>query len=122
MTITEQGQPIHLMSQNKCICFWHQQLAYVSNARIIKASKLVDNINLKQNDKEYNSVEVLIDFDESDTSDCLDQVSDCSNQEESSAQLSAEIAITRAALYQTKVEDFDALNKLCRLCVESKST
>lgn len=89
---------------------------------MVKAFKLVDGINLKQNNKEYNSAKVLIDSDESDASDYLDQVSDCSDQEKLSTQLLVEIAITRAVLHQIKVEDPDALNKLCKPCAGSKLT
>lgn len=89
----------------------------MSNVCIVRASKLVNGINLKQNNKEYNPVKVFINLNDSDTSDYLDQASDCSDQEESSVQLPAKIATIRAALYQTKIEDPNALNKLCRPCV-----
>ena len=82
MAITRRGRPTHLVSQNKHIRLWHRQLAYVSNARIVRVSKLVDGISLDQDDREYNLAEVFVDSDDSNASDYSDQ-------EESPIQLSA---------------------------------
>lgn len=38
----------------------------------MRVAKLVDDINLEQNDKKYNPVEVILESDNSDASDCLD--------------------------------------------------
>lgn len=72
MVITERGWPTHLVSQNKCIRLWHQQSAHISNARIVRAFKLVDDISLDQDDREYNLAEVFIDSNDSDALDCSD--------------------------------------------------
>lgn len=41
----------------------------MSNARVVRAYKLVDNIDFHMKNKEYNPVEVLLDSDNSDNSD-----------------------------------------------------
>ncbi len=118
MVITGKDWSTHLVSQNKRIRLWYRQLAHVNNARIVRASKLVDGISLDQDDREYNPAEVFIDSDDSDASDCLDQ-------EETSIQLStksiAEVT-PRATVQQTRIKDLEDLNKLCTPYVGSKST
>lgn len=71
MAITEQRQPIYLVSQNKYICLWYWQLALASNAWVVKASKLVDRIDLGS-EKECNPVEVFLDLEELDVDDLGD--------------------------------------------------
>lgn len=68
MAITGQGRPTHLISQNKRICFWHFRLAYVSNARVVTASRLINSIDLDTKNKEYNLVKILIESDKSNVS------------------------------------------------------
>ena len=72
MAITGRGRPTHLVSQNKRIRLWHRRLVHVSNARVVRASKLVDDISLDQDDREYNPAKVFIDLDDSNASDCSD--------------------------------------------------
>lgn len=67
MAIRGRGRPTHLVSPNKRIRLWHRCLAYVSNARVVRASKLVDGIDLGPK-KEYDPAEVLIDSDDSEAS------------------------------------------------------
>lgn len=50
---------IHIVSKNKQIQIWHHQLGHISNARVVRVSKLVDGINIDK--AEYNSKEVFID-------------------------------------------------------------
>lgn len=66
MAITGRRRRIHLVSQNKHISFWHQQLAHVSNACVVRASRLVDGVVFKQEGREYDPTEILIDSDNSD--------------------------------------------------------
>lgn len=47
-------------------------LAYASNACIVRAIKLLDDINLKQTDKKYDLVKVIFHLDDFNTSDCSD--------------------------------------------------
>ncbi len=118
MAITKRGWPTYLVSQNKHIHLWYRQLVHVRHVRVVRASKLVESISLNQEDREYNSVEVFINSDDSDASDCSDQ-------EESPIQLLAEnIAevIPRAIIQQMRIEDLKDFDKLCTPCVGSKST
>lgn len=68
MTMTGQRQPTHFIGQNKCIHLWHQRLAYVSNAWVVRASKLVDSIDLGL-EKKYNPAEMFVDLEKSDADD-----------------------------------------------------
>lgn len=72
MTIIKRGWSTYLIGQNKYIRLWYQRLVNISNVRIVRVVKLVNNINLKQYNREYNFMEVFIDLDNSDTSDCSD--------------------------------------------------
>lgn len=40
------GRPTHIVSKNKRIRIWHRRLGHGSNARVIRASKLVDAIDI----------------------------------------------------------------------------
>ena len=46
------------VSQNQKIQLWHQCLTYVRNTKVVKVSKLVDDINIGF--KKYDSAEVFI--------------------------------------------------------------
>lgn len=59
IVITGRGWPPYLISKNKRICLWHQQLANVSNAWVIRAFKLVEGIDLGPA-KKYHSIEVFV--------------------------------------------------------------
>lgn len=63
MAIIGWGQLTYLVSQNKSIQLWHQQLGHISNAHRVKAFKLVDSIDLDIKNKEYDPKEVLLNFD-----------------------------------------------------------
>ena len=69
MAIRGKSGPTHLVSQNKRIRLWHQRLAYVSNARVVRAFKLVDDVNLGPDNKEYDPAKVFIDSDNSNNSE-----------------------------------------------------
>lgn len=113
---TGRGWPIHLVSQNKWIRLCHWCLVYVSNARVVRAAKLIDGINFNIEDKGYDPVEVTIDSDDSDMSD-PDADSDPHINGLPNTQSASEVA------HATKAnKDNDLLNKLCTLCVRSKST
>lgn len=64
---TGRGRPTHLVSKNKKVRIWHRRLGHASNARVIRASKLVDGIDIKDN--EYDPTEVFIDSDTEDDDD-----------------------------------------------------
>lgn len=75
MAITGQGRPTYLVSKNRRIRIWHRQLAHVSNARVVRASKLVDGIELGPT-KEYDPTKVLVDSEELDDSEDDDSRTD----------------------------------------------
>ena len=66
---TGRGRPTHFVSKNKKVRIWHRRLGYASNAQVIRASKLVDGIDIKDN--EYDPTEVFIDSDTEDNDDTL---------------------------------------------------
>lgn len=117
MAIKGQGRPTHLVSKNKRIRLWHQRLAYVSNARVIRASKLVEGIDLGLA-KEYDPTEVFVDSEDSDNS------GDNSRAEPSLAQQHTSEEVDPGSAHQIKssIDDNNALDKLCTPCVGSKST
>lgn len=110
MAINGQGQPMHLMSQNKRIRLWHRRLAHISNACVVRAAKLVDGIIFEQEGREYDPAKVLIGSDDSDA--ILDK-------EELPIQLSAKTST--AAIHQT-IENPDVIDKIYIPCIGSKST
>lgn len=57
-----------ITKHNKCIQLCHRQLAHISNAYVLKATKLLDEMKLNDN-KEYNPVEGLIDSNNYKTSE-----------------------------------------------------
>lgn len=71
IAITGQGRPTYLVSQNKYICVWHQRLAHASKVRLVRVAKIMDNINLEQEDQKYDPAEVTFDLDDSDALDYL---------------------------------------------------
>lgn len=100
MAITGRGRPTHLVSQNKRIRLWHRRLAHASNARVIKASKLTDGIDLGLA-KEYNPAEVFVDSENSDA----DSSGDDSQPKHSVARQ-----------FKADTDNIDALDKLCAPC------
>ena len=104
---TGRGRPTHLVSKNKKVQIWHRRLGHASNAQVIRASKLVDGIDIKDN--EYDPTEVFIDSDTEDDNDTSGTpiVSDPTAPPE----LAASVSETNS--------DFD---HICGPCVESKST
>lgn len=116
MAITGRGRPTNLLSQNKRIRLWHRRLAQVSNARVVRAAKLVDGINLDIEDKGYDPVEVIIDSDDSDVSDS-DADPDPHIDDPPNTQPAPEVA------HATKTDkNNDLLDKLYTPCVGSKLT
>ena len=115
MAITGRGQPTHLVSQNKRIRLYHCWLAYISNTRVVKASKLVDGIDLDNNNKEYNPAEVFIDLDNSNISELSD-----SNEKPLIQHPSAKTTPS-TVIRRIRTKDSDVLDKLCTPCIGIKS-
>lgn len=111
MAITGRGQPTHLFRKNKRVRLWHRWLAHVSNARVIRAFKLSDIIELGLA-KLYDPTEVLVDLEELD-----DSVIDVQR-------IDPGPSTSLGSAHQTKedIVDSDAIDKQCAPCVRSKST
>lgn len=91
---------------------------HASNAYIVGAVKLLDSINIKQKNKEYDLVEIIFDFNNSDVWDCLDL-------KKTPIQLSAETPTKvkqTIILLQIKIRNPYILDKLWAICIESKLT
>ncbi len=110
MAITGRGRPTHLVSQNKRIRLWHRRLAHVSNARVVRASKLVGGIDLGPT-KEYDPAEVFVDSEDSDDSGDDPQ---SPSEEETDPSFARQI--------RANTDDNDPPDKLCTPCVGSEST
>lgn len=80
----------------------------------MRVSKLINNIQLRYRNKEYNSIEVLIDQDNSDTSDMSDS--------KKSPTIFPTIKVTPTTIVCQTIKDHNIHNKLYILCIESKST
>lgn len=73
--------------------------------------KLVEGINLALADKEYNPTEVLIDFKDSDIS-----------EDETTDSQSPVNVDSPSIIVASTCQDNDEMDKLCALCIGSKST
>lgn len=108
MIITSIRHLTHLVSQNKCVRFWHQQLAHISIVLVLIGAKLVNKIKLDDN-KEYNLVEVLIDSDNSN-------VSELPNNKKSHTRSK----FTIIAHQSIATKNLDFLDKLYTSCMRKK--
>lgn len=98
------------MSQNKCFYLWYYRFAHVSNAQVVKTSKLVGGIELGPT-KRYNLVEVFVDLEDLDDSGDNPQ-----------SPLEKETDPSFAYQIKTNTDNNNLLNKLCNPCLGSKST
>ena len=136
--MTGWGRPIHLVSKNKSIRIWHQQLAHASNSRVMRAARLTDGIKLKDvHSKKYDPTEVLIESDDSDVSDSEDSAFPMTL---ATMPVAPPLSIPASALMAVappfptppiiltlilagiQKNDLDNLDKLCIPCIGSKST
>lgn len=106
-----QKKPTHIVCKNKQIQIWHYWLDYVSNAKVIRASKLVDGINIKIANVEYKPKKVFIDSDLSKT----DKQPNLVNKNPTFLTDFAFLSL----LANTTLANFD---QLCGLYVKSEST
>ena len=57
--VQKRGQPTYCLNSNSQIWLWYYRFSHVSNVWVVKASKLVDRINLREiaspNDGPYSS-------------------------------------------------------------------
>lgn len=113
MAIIRRGQLMHFVSQNKYIRLLYHRLAYISNVRVVRASKLVDDIQLEyDSNREYNLVEVFINSDDSDVF--------CMLSSEKSLMILSTIEVIPTTIVSQTIKDLDILNKLYILCISTK--
>lgn len=118
LALRERGQLTHLVSKNRKIRIWHCRLGHVSNAKVIRASILVDSIDLQQ--AKYNLSKVFIDSEKSEH----DTDEDNNSDEQENSDRSLALALQTSALdptLETSAIDPD-FKKLCITCVVRKST
>lgn len=80
MTAQGRGRPTHLVSRNKRFRVWHRRMGHASNARIIRASKLL--IGMGDFNAEYNPAEVYSDSEQSDSDNDTDNTKEVPRQYE----------------------------------------
>lgn len=124
MAIRGKCHPTHLVSKNKQIWLWHRRLIHLSNARVVKTSKLINSINIDL--KEYDSAKVFIEeYDPSGIVIDSDDSEISSNKNKSPADIA--LRLRGAAFpntnftHQTRGND-NGISKLCASCVDNKST
>lgn len=104
------GRLTYRISQNKRICIWHYCLTHISNTRIVRASKLVNSIDLNIG-KEYDPIEILVDLDNLYASNVVDHKDSIFDN----------ISIMPDVIaYQTT--DIHIFDKLYISCIANKST
>ena len=118
MAITGRGQPIYLVSQDKCIRLWHQRLGYASNAQVVRVSKLTNRINLDTSNSKYDSAKI---HSNSNDLDISDSDSDSKTPTTNNPTPSYTTPVI-AACQDNNVDNLDNLDKLCTPSVRSKST
>ncbi len=133
IAIRGKSRPTHLVSRNKQIQRRHQPLAYVSNVGVVKASKLVDVVDLDPDNKKYDPAKLFIDSNNSDNSKAsanenvlpVDKAWDSVFLEPvsvSTIPLKTTILGSDSVHLTKKNNENDVLNKLFTPCVGSKST
>lgn len=103
MAMTRRKSLTYLVSQNKRIQLWHLRLAYISNVRILRAAKLVDEMKLDV-EKKYDPAEVLINSDNSNVFE------------------SKETITTAVARQTTESDELDIMDKFYTPYIGSKLT
>lgn len=123
MQVTGRGRPTHLVSKNKKVRVWHRRFAHASNARIVRASRLLDGMG--DFNKEYNPTEIYSDSELSDDDASLNQPIPRSdddadtNKPESEQPQPPNPSPAMSSRLATTNSDFDSL---CTPCIASKQT
>lgn len=102
MQATGRGRPTHLVSKNKKVRVWHQRFGHASNARIVRASKLLTGME-NFNNNSYDPTDVYSDSEQSEFE------YECDHDNEAKASL----------LAPPPDKDFDSI---CTPCIASKQT
>lgn len=124
MQVIGRGRPTHLISKNKKVRVWHCRFAHASNARIVRASKLLDGMGDFNN--EYNPIEIYSDSELSDNNvSSFNQPIPRSNDDDNSNKPEPERpqlpnpSSAMSSLLAITDSNFDSL---CTLCIVSKQT
>ncbi len=110
MQVTGRGRPTHLVSKNRKIRIWHRRFGHASNARIIRASKLLTGMG-NFNNNSYDPTKVYSDSEQS--------VSDNNNDDEPEPAYTPDQASKASLLATPPDNDFDSL---CTPCIANKQT
>lgn len=120
MQVTGRGRPTHLVSKNKRIRIWHRRFAYASNARIIRASKLLTGMG--NFNKEYNPTKIYSDSEQSNSSsDNDDDHADNADKTSRDTATATPSNSTMSSLLALSASDND-FDSLCTPCISSKQT
>lgn len=111
-----QGRPTHLVSKNKKVRIWHQRFAHASNARIIRASRLVTGMgdfNIK-----YDPTKIYSDSKDSGSEhEDMDMTSSAPPTQSNSTEPDDKLTVNSSRLEEES--DFDTLYFPC---IASKQT
>lgn len=113
MIITGQGRLMHLISCIKKIHIWHKRFGYASNAKVIRALKLL--IGIGDFGENYNLVEIYSDFKASKPEKSRDNPNPIDNNS-ASTNITIETTMKASKIINS---NFD---KICEPCVENKQT
>lgn len=116
MQVTHSKRLTHLVNKNKRVRVCHRRFAHASNAKIIRASKLLTDMG--DFNKEYDSIMIYSNSEHfsSNNNEAVDlNLSDTTQTD----QLPANSYTTMSSLLTTPDNDF---NRLCTSCIDSKQT
>ena len=116
MQVTGRGRPTHLVSKNKKVRVWHRRFGHASNARIIRASKLLTRMG--DFNSAYDPTEVYSDSKQSGS----DNQTGSHDDEHPNSKIAPifTTTLTKASLLATSTDNnFDSLYTPC---IASKQT
>ena len=116
MQVTGRGRPTHLVSKNKKVRVWHRRFGHASNAKIIRASKLLTGMG--DFNSAYNPTEVYSDSEQSGSDDQTGSHDD--KHPNSKIALISTTTLTKASLLATSTDN--NFYSLCTPCIASKET
>lgn len=115
------GRSTHLISKNKQVKIWHQRLGHASNARVIKALRLL--IGMGDFNTKYNPAEVYSDSEESEP-EAERSPSPSPHTPEANSPVGTIPAQSYASLSEASARTIidNNFDSLCLPCVASKQT
>ena len=116
MLVKGRGRPTYLLSKNPQIKLWHHRLGHALNARVIKASKLT------------NGIDITIKDDQQSLEKCFSSDSEKDNEDNSSKPSLDSVDIfpipitTLLNKMTSTIDHDDSVKQLCDPCIENKYT